>query len=482
MMPGQRDPGEGVTAKATLSRQRKDHVLRSDRIRAIQMSSRFGLGPTESEGSALGRQPVDWLHAQLAAGAERWGGPGWSVASIFHAMYAARGRGDRAAMRTEFNRFYREEVRPKLHRALFDRFHFGCRTEAPFVERLALFWSNHFAVSGRKGRWVAAGAVGFEHEAIRANLNRSFSQMLGDVVRHPTMLMYLDNANSIGPTSTLGRRRDRGLNENLAREILELHTVGVRGGYTQDDVQELARALTGWTIQRGRRGDTLPDDAGTFRFVARAHEPGRRRLLSQSFPEGGEEQADAMLKMLATRAETARHIATELARHFVADEPPEGAIEQIAQVFAASGGDLPSVHRAVATLAGTHPPASGGEKLKSPYDYLVSICRGVGAMPGAERWLLPTLAAMGQRPFAAPSPAGWPDTRDHWGSPDALTKRIEWALAAGVRWGDNVDARRLGNVMLAESSEGPTSVAIRRAASPGQALGLLLASPPLQWR
>lgn len=219
------------------------------------------------------------------------------------------------------------------------------QTSAPFVERLVHFWSNHFAVSVDKLLVVGLAGV-FERDAIRPHVLGRFEDLLLAVVRHPAMLLYLDQAQSMGPGSLAGRRarpdvgqqRRRGLNENLAREILELHTLGVRAGYSQEDVTEFARALTGWTLPSD---EPASDASVTFRFVSALHEPGLRTVLGRSYSSSGEQQARDILHDLCVAPATARHIAYKLARHFVADDPPPAMVDRLADTFQRTGGDLP---------------------------------------------------------------------------------------------------------------------------------------------
>jgi uncharacterized protein (DUF1800 family) len=198
------------------------------------------------------------------------------------------------------------------------RFEAAIGAEIGFVERLVWFWSNHFCVSADKGQ-VRPLAGAFEREAIRAHVLGKFGAMLLAVESHPAMLMYLDNTRSIGPNSVAGLRRGKGLNENLAREILELHTLGVRSGYSQTDVTNFASVITGWTVVSPRQD---PSHGGEFTFNPRMHEPGPQRILGRSYPDAGLEQGRAVLMDLTRHPSTAKHIATKLARHFIADEPP----------------------------------------------------------------------------------------------------------------------------------------------------------------
>ena len=215
---------------------------------------------------------------------------------------------------TPERQYFLKEVKARIDASL--------AAEIGFAERLVWFWSNHFCVSADKGR-VREICGAYEREAIRAHLLGRFGDMLLAVESHPAMLLYLDNARSIGPDSIAGIRRRRGLNENLAREILELHTLGVRTVYTQQDVTRFANVLTGWTVVPPRE---LAGRFGEFEFNPRMHEPGAQTVIGTSYADPGVEQGRAVLVALARHPATAKHIATKLARHFVADEPGAGRV------------------------------------------------------------------------------------------------------------------------------------------------------------
>ena len=236
----------------------------------------------------------------------------------------------------------------------------------PFVERLVHFWANHFAISA-DGLRVIGFAGPFEFEAIRPHVLGSFRDMLFAVERHPAMLLYLDQAQSAGPTSQLAQavarrpaaaNRRIGINENLAREIMELHTLGVRTGYSQGDVTEFAKALTGWTVAgigRGAGRRAARGAAGEFLFAPALHEPGTRTIMGSAYAQAGEGQAAAVLAMLSRHPATARHIATKLVRHFIADDPPPAAVARVEAAFLQSDGDLPTVYRALIAAPDTPP-------------------------------------------------------------------------------------------------------------------------------
>lgn len=345
----------------------------------------------------------------------------------------------------------------------------------PFAERLTAFWANHFAVSTDKQETIGlAGPL--EFEAIRPNLTGKFVDLWLAVMRHPAMLLYLDQAQSIGPNSPLarsaaGRGKQLGLNENLAREAMELHSMGVRSGYSQADVTELARALTGWSV--GGFGRNMPprfqqpggDQPGQFTFRDAMHEPGERIVLGRRYSAGGERQARAILVDLASRPETATHIATKLATHFVGDTPPGSLIARLTEAFQASGGDLPLVYRALIESPETF--AAGTGKFKTPWDWTISSLRAFGVAT-ADQKVVGALGELGQPVWKPGSPAGWADTAGAWAGPDALLRRIELAQRIANQVVANIDPRVLGPRLLGTLSTQTTRV-LAAADSPARA-------------
>jgi uncharacterized protein (DUF1800 family) len=296
------------------------------------------------------------------------------------------------------------------------------------------------------------------------------------------MILYLDNQASIGPDSKLGARvKRRGaterkidINENLAREILELHTLGVEGGYTQSDVTEFARVLTGWSIGGGP-GPLSDGKTGTFIFRENLHEPGSRTVLGKRYGEGGLKQGEKVLADLAVHASTARHLATKLARHFIHDEPPADSVERIAGAWTGSAGDLPTVYRAL--IAEDAAWQVNTAKLKTPWEFAISSYRGLDVVPREQRALLAPFELLGQRIWSPGSPAGWPDAAAAWDGADALMKRIEWADAAGERLAVNHVPLDAAESMLGATVSARTRTALSQAESGAQALALLLVSP-----
>ena len=357
------------------------------------------------------------------------------------------------------------------------RFRMATGAGTGLVERLVAFWSNHFCVSVAKGNILRATAGSFEREAIRPHVLGRFADMLLAVERHPAMLFYLDNAQSVGPESRAGQNRRRGLNENLGREILELHTLGADAGYTQADVTAMARVITGWTFagREGRLGEP-----GTFVFNANMHEPGDEMVAGHAYLDGGYGQGEAALNDIARAPATARHIATKLVRHFVADDPPPAAIERIATVFRNRDGDLRAVTMALIDLpeSWSAPPT----KMRNPYDFLIAAMRLTGTPlldPGP---ILNGLRTLGMPLWEPPGPNGFPDTAGAWASPEAMKLRLD--LAAGIAQRTKVagDPLALLDAAAGEAASPETREAVARAESRQQALALLLMSPEFQRR
>jgi uncharacterized protein (DUF1800 family) len=363
---------------------------------------------------------------------------------------------------------YRQEALARMRKAEEPIIGFG--------ERLVLFWSNHFCVSVAKGQIIRATAGALEREAIRPHVFGKFSDMLLAVEKHPAMLFYLDNRQSVGPASKAGKNRNVGLNENLAREILELHTLGVGGGYSQADVTSLAKIITGWTFVG--IGERL-GPAGTFVFTPNRHEPGDQLLLGKTYKDTGIEQGETALRDIARHPSTAKHIALKLARHFVADEPPAALVAHLAKIFRDTDGDLAEVSRALIS----HPDALKGEltKIRTPYEWLVSVSRFAG-VPKEFNQILAPLSAMGAPLWAVPGPNGFADTVAHWGSPESLRARLDLSANISRRLGDRFNPSELAVQLFDSALSDDTAQAIRRAESKQQGLAILLMSPEFQRR
>lgn len=363
------------------------------------------------------------------------------------------------------------------------RFRTAIASQQPFVERLVHFWANHFAVSA--DRLATLGLAGMlEFEAIRPHVLGRFADMLLAVEQHPAMLLYLDQAQSIGPNSLIGSRiaarstKTRGLNENLAREILELHTLGVRTGYSQADVTEFARALTGWTVAGLGRGPAARlfsgnADPGSFRFLPQIHEPGPRRVLAKIYADDGDEQARAILIDLARRPETARHVATKLARHFVADDPPSVLVARLTKVYLESDGDLTALYQALLDAPEAWLPEPA--KFKTPWEWSVSAFRGLGITEVMDQSVVAMLTELGQPIWRPRSPAGFDDIAATWAAPDALIKRLE--VAQRIVRAVEREPKAASEALFGDSLSPETKTALAQASDRPQALALLLLSP-----
>lgn len=356
-------------------------------------------------------------------------------------------------------------------------------SHTPFAERMVHFWSNHFAVSADKIA-VAALAGSFEFEAIRPHVTGKFSDMLKAAERHPAMLLYLDQAESIGAASSFGQRprvaaRRQGLNENLAREILELHTLGARTGYRQEDVTELARALTGWTVPGIGRRTGVREVTGGSTFLAELHEPGTRTILGKAYSQEGEAQAEAVLHDLAHSPATARHIATKLTRHFAGDTPPAAMIARLERAFMHSAGDLPTLYSTIISS----PEAWVAEpvKFRSPWEWSLATLRALSLGLPDSGSVVGLQEQLGQRVWRPGQPSGFDDTAATWAGSDALMRRVE----AGERLAQRsraIDARELAATLFPDSVSAGTLSALKSAESPGQALALLLVAPEMMRR
>jgi uncharacterized protein (DUF1800 family) len=458
-------------------------------------ANRFGLGARPGELDLIGSDARGWLEAQLRGGAPALAATGMrSTADILSDAAAIRQQlqaqrraaAVKPAAAPESNEALAAVMRlPQLLRPIYiaevqARLRNAVATDRPCAERLVYFWSNHFAVSVDK--LAVLGVAGsLEREAIRPHVLGNFRELLLAVEQHPAMLLYLDNQRSVGPNSMLAQRaarRDKtlGLNENLAREILELHTLGVDAGYTQADVTGFAKVLTGWSLGGGYGAGRMQDGAsGLFMFRPALHEPGAQTVFHRRYDQPEQAQGRAVLTDLALARPTAHHIATKLARHFIADDPPPAAVERIAQAFERSGGDLPQVYRAL--LASNEAWQTPLAKYKTPQDYLLSIYRGLQLPVADGPKSIAAFDVLGQRQFAPGSPAGWADRSDDWDGASALMKRIEFADALAQRLGGTHAVAELGPQLLGATYSDETRVSVQRAASDGQALTLLLTAP-----
>ena len=471
------------------------------KLRAL---NRFGLGARRGERQRVS-DPRLWLRAQIDGGAPTFQAP--EVASpgaIGDALRGVRmlGQGSEQQRRDARRRLVElgtSEVRAALRaRVTSDR---------PFVERLVAFWSNHLCVSAGAKVLVAPLAGSYERDVIRPHVLGRFEDLVLASAKHPAMLVYLDNFQSIGPGSPgarAGQRRAngarRGLNENYARELLELHTLGVNGGYTQQDVQELARILTGWTIdglggpgERGgqqrpgarRAGLALPQRpaAGNpigFAFRALLHEPGSKTVLKKRYDEGGLAEGEHVIRDLCRHPSTAQFVATKLVAHFMSDDPPAAAVERVARVFRSSDGDLKAVARAL-----VDDPEAWREdtrKFRTPQDWFIAVLRAVGANevnPNA-----PVVLRQLRQPFwSPPSPKGYGDAMQEWADPDSLLNRGELARTiARLPALTALDPQSLADVVDVPAGNPLHGLLADTSIPSAERVALAIAGPAFQWR
>jgi len=457
--------------------------------------TRFGLGARPGEIDAARADPKGYLKAQIRpSGADQPVGTFQSSAAHFVAVreyQIQRLQNLKAGVDPVQEAL--KQIRATAIPEFLGRAQLAAGTDASFRERWTLFWCNHFTVASKN--LETAVLVGpFEREAIRPHVFGRFEDLLTASSMHPAMLLYLDQAQSVGPHAPvmsmaapgLGRIRQSGLNENLAREILELHTLGVGSGYTQADVTEFARALTGWSVQgpgagqnRGRFASA--GEPGEFTFREVFHEPGARRLFGRSYNQDGIAQAGAVLHDVAASPATAHHLATKIARHFVADDPPPALVARLERAYLQSDGRLDQVAGALIDAPEAWAPAQ--TKFKTPYEFLISSYRAVGAAPDDFTKFGPVLTGLGQQPFNAPSPKGWAEDAETWAAPDAIVKRMSWSEAfSQVAAPVSAQPMQIADNSLGARLTPPVAQAIAHAESRPEALSILLMSPEFQRR
>lgn len=455
---------------------------------------RFGLG--EATLARIEPDPQGWLLAQIGP-ADPAKGEGLLSTPKALALTAAEREQRRKAKVGNVDivqtlvQHYRETAIADARSRLVT----AATTTRPFMERMQLFWANHFTVSLAKGS--TRGLVGaFERDAIRPHIAGRFEDLLVASTTHPAMLRYLDNTQSAGPHSRVvalaSRRAERagetpritGINENLAREVLELHTLGAesarastlpangKASYTQADVTAFAAVLSGWRV-----GLNEDDSAGLFN--ADWHEPGAKTVLGKRYPEGPD-ALKMVLHDLARHPATARFVSTKLARHLVADEPPPALVDRLTATYLRTDGQLSEVYRELVASPEAWSPHAA--KLKTPEEFVLS---GVRVFSIGERDAIgvgQAIVGLGQKIQSAPSPAGWSDRADDWLGPDAVWKRVEWSTRMADRIGPRTDARAIANQSFGGWLGDRTRLQLERAADGSQAVALLMMAPEFQRR
>ena len=452
----------------------------------LRALNRFGLGARIGERARIS-DPRAWLRDQLSGPApqlDRAAVP--SKEAIGAALRGLRAAGqatpqERQAARRVLNQIATNEATAALSTRV--------TTERPFVERLVAFWSNHLCISTAGKQAVSALAGVYEREAIRPHVLGRFEDMVLASAKHPAMLVYLDNAQSVGPTSPGARAGRRGLNENYARELLELHTVGVSGGYTQQDVQELARILTGWTVagvpgiavaQARPRAQGAGDESIGFAFQPLLHEPGAKTVLGVRYEEAGVAEGERVIRALCRHSATADFVAGKLVAHFVSDTPPPSAVSRIAKVFRDSEGDLRAVSLALVEL----PEAweEGTRKFRTPQDWLVAVFRAVGGGGNRGPALVPSARQLRHPLWAPLAPKGFSDLTADWADPDSLLNRAELARTLGPRLAVASDPRGLLTTVDVSATDPLHRILSDSSIPPAERLALAIAGPAFHWR
>ncbi|MGK9165384.1 DUF1800 domain-containing protein [Inquilinus limosus] len=436
-------------------------------VEAAIAANRFGFGARPGELETIADSPKTWLKAQIRQPAAPAGDLSMTQAGLA-VLIAVQTAPD-----MDTRKVHQQEAIALRDRDRIAHIQSAVAADTPFRERLVKFWTNHFTVSYAQN-YVVPFAGAYENEAIRPHATGRFRDLLGAVVKHPAMLFYLDNARSVGPNSKGGKQAGLGLNENLGRELMELHTLGVDGGYTQADVRALAMILTGWTPGRAK------DPPGTvFAFRPTGHEPGPKTFLGKTYPEAGQDEGEAALDALAAHPATARHIATQMARHFIADDPPRAVVDRLAGAFQDTGGDLAAVSEAL--VDGPEAWAPERRKFKTPMELVTSALRGFGTTDvdvAAVNWT----RRLGQQIYNAPSPQGWPDHESDWLAPELMMQRIEWSYQVIPRLVADQSPLPFAEALLGPTLSDKTKGVLMGAPSQREGIALALLSPEFQRR
>jgi len=395
---------------------------------AQHLLNRLAFGPTPGQTDAVAKQGLTpWLERQLRPAALPDPAGVAALVPFQHALAPSDELQDAAALEAEAmlqdgeaggdkkakNMARRELVLATQMTAIARH----VASERQLQEVMTDFWTNHFSVSLQKGK-VRFLAADFVEHVVRPHAFGRFAELLLATARHPAMLVYLDNAQSVAPPpGSKQAQKGRGLNENYARELMELHTLGVAGGYTQDDVIAVARILSGWSVADGE-----------FIFRARLHDDGAKTVMGEAFPaHGGETEGKRLLEYLATHPATIRHVCQRLCMRLVADDPPQDVVDSAIAAWLASGGEIAAVVRAIVHAPGFWRDEIRGAKIKSPLELVVSAVRAVGGEVDGDG-LAKVLAKLGQPPLLAPAPTGYGDSQDAWLSTAGALERMDLAL------------------------------------------------------
>jgi len=442
--------------------------------------NRFGYGARGSELAQAKTDPKKWLSSQLQLVRFSDKQPSSDDIFIAHAKFQKQ----KKLMKQQQNKAQSSQVREKNKRIkngarkMYVQMSAASLKQAIISDhsvswRLLDFFSNHFSVS-TSGRLMLGLSPTLEREAIAPNLLGNFADMLLAVEQHPAMLIYLNNEKSFGPNSRMAKKRKVGLNENLAREIMELHTLGVDGGYSQADVIELAKGITGWSVKRAKK------EHGTgFVYRDYGHEPGTRTLLGMKYSQRGLSQGQQMLRDLAMQPSTAHYVCSKIAHHFVSENPPQSLIEKMQKTWLNNQGNIKQVMLTLfnAEEAWLDTP----QKFKTPREFVISTYRAIAPNRINDRALFNALNNLGQTPFNAGSPAGFSDDESDWLGASALMARVEWSslVSAQIK---RINAEKVMTTALGSSISQNTYQMVMRAESRQQANTLVLMSPEFQRR
>ncbi len=465
--------GSGLLASTDILQQLRE---RQREVRDARMAAASPAAPANgvsANGAPVSGTAANVAPAHAAAGAAR-APDGAAMAGSVTMVKASDAAAAATAENKEIFKQKNEFVRIQFDNEAAYRQQMAVTSERPLIERLTDFWAGHFCISCSKGEDVRVIAGAYEREAIRPHVTGRFRDMLGAIMHHPAMLYYLDNQVSFGPNSKAGQKQKKGLNENLGRELLELHTVGVKAGYNQTDVTNAARIITGWGIA----GDKDPTP-GAFKFDANRHEPGAFTVMGTPFAEGGEAQGEALLDMLAAHPATAQHIADKLVRHFVGDKASPTLVQTVAKRFHETDGDLRETFMTLvkAPEAWSLAPA----KVISPYDMAI-CCERVLALNTDPKKVVNFARVLGQPLWTPRSPNGFPDTDMAWAAPNALVKRFDYALQLAGQPKNPPEPMELANALFGPALKPDMQTAIKRAASRREALAMIVMSPEIQVR
>ena len=437
-------------------------------------ANRFGYGARSNELLQAKQNPKAWIISQLQPIAFSDQFPSSNDIFIEHVKYQKeKKRNKKAPQENETSKKTKNFARNAWHSMSSDTIKQAIDSSHSISWRLLDFFSNHFSVTAN-GRLMTGLAPTLEREAIAPHLLGNFSQMLLAVEQHPAMLIYLNNEKSFGPNSRMAKKRAKGLNENLAREILELHTLGVDGGYSQTDVIELAKGITGWSVKNPKK-----ENATGFIFRQAGHEPGTRSLLLKKYPQNGVTQGEQMLRDLAIHPATAKHVCYKLAHHFVSETPSPNLLKHMEETWLTSQGNIKQVMESM--LNNDDAWLASAQKFKTPREFIISTFRAASTSKINNKVLMASLTTLGQKPFDAGSPAGFSDAENDWLGASALMARIDWAATLSAK-SKRHNAEKIMQTCLGESVTEHTYKSVMRAESREQALTLLLMSPEFQRR